>query len=205
MKQILLMMAMVVLVGCGGNPEYGVVEFQIRHGLGKFEGELTKSDFEKIITIGLDTARLTDLHLKEVAKLQNLEELNLSRTKITDAGLKQIANLKKLELLILSDTKITNEGLKEVAKLQNLETLYLKNTKITDMGLKEIANLEKLNWLQLDGNEITDEGLQELAKFNDGNRGGLVGGLVISLFDTKVTKEGKAELRKALPKSVITP
>ena len=93
MKQILLMMAAVVLVGCGkpliADP---IVEQSVREELEWPEGKLTEADLEKVTRLGLTSTQITDAGLKDVAKLQQLERLSLSATKITDAGM---AYLKK--------------------------------------------------------------------------------------------------------------
>ena len=76
---------------------------------------------QKLTNLSLPT-QITDAGLKEVAKLQNLEELNLFRTKITDAGLKEVAKLQQLTRLNLQGTKIFNAAVAELKKaLPNCE------------------------------------------------------------------------------------
>ena len=136
MKQILVMMAAVVLVGCSKDtPEPSpanekliadpIVEERVRMALEKTEGKLTEADLEKVLWLYMDESQITDVGLKEVAKLQRLQELYLNNTQITDAGLK------------------------EVAKLQNLDILYLKNTKITDAGAAELK--KALKYCEING------------------------------------------------------
>jgi hypothetical protein len=125
MKQVLLMIAVVALVGCGekatskvvpekliANP---IVEEAIREALKKPTGEFTKVDLEKVRQFNLTETKITDAGLKDIAKLQNLTDLDLSRNQITDAGLKDIAKLQNLKGLDLNFTKITDAG---VAKLR---------------------------------------------------------------------------------------
>ena len=132
MKQILVMMAAVVLVGCGDGARKAapkkapsaeekaisiadpIVEEAVRESLEKPEGEITEADLAKV------------------------PYLNLSNTKITDAGLKEMAKFKNLKILDLSSTQITDAGLKELAKLQNLGILELYSTKITGVGVAEL-------------------------------------------------------------------
>ena len=66
-----------------------IVEKAIRQSIKKPEGELTEEDFEKVTILSLFGTKGTDAVLKEVAKLQNLNYLELRETKITDAGLKE--------------------------------------------------------------------------------------------------------------------
>ena len=220
MKQFLLMIAVVALVGCGKKKEDGntgvvnpnkpspkaipekliadpIVEKAIRQELKKLEGKLTEADLENVTHLHLMTPpQITDAGLKEVVKLQNLTELILDYTRIADAGLKEVANLQKLERLALSETKITDAGLKDIAKLQKLTKLDLDKTKITDAGLKEVAKLQRLVGLYLHSTQITDAGLKEVAKLKQLEELGLTG--------TQITDAGAAELRKVLPNCNIT-
>ena len=108
------------------------------------------------------------------------------------------ADLERVTALGFSFAGITNEGLKEVvAKLPKLPQLSLRACKqITDAGLKEVAKLQNLTWLSLNGTQITDAGLKEVAKMKQLKE--------LDLKNTKtITKEGVAELQKALPKCKI--
>ena len=143
MKQILVMMAAMVLVGQSVVADEKliaapIVEKAVRKKLKKPEGKLTEAEVWKVTSLDLDDTQITDAGLQEVAKLQGLETLWLGRTKITDEGLKEVAKLQKLETLSLGGTKITDVGLKEVAKLQNLMGLQLMVTKVTKAGVAEL-------------------------------------------------------------------
>ena len=188
MKQILVMMAVVVLVvGCrttdversGSNTTLTlkkltfvpIVEKAVRKSLKKPKGKLIEGDLAKVT------------------------ELYLAGTKITDEDLKSLSKVKNLELLALQGTQISNAGLKEVAKLRKLRSLGLNGTKITDGALKEVVKLRHLNNIGLSGTQITDEGLEELAKLRN-----LTG---LYLYETQVTKAGVAQLKQALPNCQI--
>ena len=120
MKQILVMMAAVMLMGCSKDtPETSrtaeaeaqvaskptpvspvdeklitdpIVEEKVRKSLKKPEGELTAGDLEKVTRLFLYNTQITDEGLKDLAKLQKLELLALEGTKVTKAG---VAELKK--------------------------------------------------------------------------------------------------------------
>ena len=151
MKQILVMIAVVVLAGCGkkddGNTGVAnteklitdpIVEKAVREELEKPQDELTDADLETVTGLGLSATKITDEGLKDVAKLRNLKFLDLTETQITDAGLKEVAKLQKLEQLYLIGTKITDAGLMDLAKLQKLKRLALNRTQITDAGVAEL-------------------------------------------------------------------
>ena len=111
----------------GPTPEFyemfpeQIVKVAIRDAIKKSSGELTKADYNAVITLVFTNylvggALLKDEGLKEVAKLRNLEKLNLERHNITDTGLKELTELKQLKELNLRRTKVTYSG---VTKLQN--------------------------------------------------------------------------------------
>jgi|TARA_B110000438_G_scaffold289620_1_gene324389 Leucine-rich repeat (LRR) protein len=109
MKQILLILAVVALVGCGGRKEKEekaakakavseakeesakVIEATIRRLAKKPTGELTKADLEKVTTLSLYDNQLTDV--KGLEKLTQLTILMLDdNPDLTEA---QIAELQK--------------------------------------------------------------------------------------------------------------
>ena len=213
MKQILVMMAAVVLVGCGKDtPETSqaveaevqvtpaptpepvspvdqklIVEKAVRKSLKKPKGQLTEADLAKVTAIR-NVTQITDTGLKEVAKLQQLTVLNLGSLKITDVGLKEVAKLQNLKHLWLDNTRITDAGLMEIAKLQKLEGLYLEGTRITDAGLRELAKLQNLKGLSLEDTRITDAGLKNVARLENLQD--------LWLHNTSITDVGLKEVAK---------
>jgi internalin A len=117
-----------------------------------------------IVRVYLTGKQVTDVGLKELAGLKNLQTLDLRHTKVTDAGLKEIAGLKSLQFLLLNDTQVTDAGLKQVAALKSLQFLHLFYTNVTDAGVKELAGLKRLRWLSLSDTQVTDAGVAELRK-----------------------------------------
>ncbi len=82
----------------------------------EIKGELTKADLERVTALGFSYGGLTNEGLKEVvAKLPKLTYLDLGRTKITDVGLKEVAKMKQLKELDLTNAKtVTKEGVAEL-------------------------------------------------------------------------------------------
>jgi MYXO-CTERM domain-containing protein len=91
-----------------------------------------------------------------------LQTLDLSGTKVTDVELKDLAELKNVQLLDLSHTPVTDAGLKDLAGLENLQSLDLSSTNITDAGLMHLKRLKKLWWLSLRNTQVTDAGIKAL-------------------------------------------
>ena len=175
MKQILVMMAAVVLVGCSKDtPETSqAAEAEPQ--------EASKPTPEPDPVSPADENLIADPVVEKAVR----KELEKPEGRITEA------DFEKITILYLGNTKTTDEGLKEVAKLQKLTTLQLSNNQITDAGLKELVKLQKLTHLSLANTKITDAGLKELVKLQKL--------AVLRLDNTQVTEAGVAELKKALP------
>ncbi len=151
---------------------------------------------------GLNSPIIGDDLLKEVAKLQMLQVLDLTHTQITDAGLKHLAPLKKLKQLSLTCTNVTDEALANLAPLTSLERLYVHNNfikdgefvkfvKLTDQGLANLAPLKKLSYLNVSGTGITDAGLEHLKELPKLKQ--------LSIGHTAVTPEAIGRIREQMP------
>jgi hypothetical protein len=107
---------------------------------------------------------VTDAGAKELARMQQLESLNLYSTHITDAGLAHLATLPKLRSLHLSHASITDDGLRTLWKSKTLEELELAGCKISDRGASILANYSNLRTLDLRANALTDASVESLAR-----------------------------------------
>lgn len=117
-----------------------------------------------------DTPAVTDAGLKHVARLRELQALNLEKTGVGDAGLASIAQLPDLRILDLSYTRVTDAGMPSVAALATLATLWLVDTQVTDEGLARLDGLSELKEINLTGTKVTDAGKAHLRKAHPGLR-----------------------------------
>jgi hypothetical protein len=154
------------------------------------------ASLRQLKVLNLSGTKVGNEGLKPLAALRGLFYLNLGSTEVTDAGMKLLAPMKGLTALQLGGTKVGDRGVKALAASKSLVYLYLSGTKVTDVGLKELAKIPRLKQLNLSGTGVTDAGLKHLA--------GMKGLTHLHLgSETKVTKEGVAELKKALPKCEV--
>lgn len=107
-----------------------------------------------------DNTRVTDAGLKTVGQLKQLRWLSLGHTQVTNV--KDLAGIENLENLFLPGTKITDEGLNGLDGLKKLEGLFLSGTGLTDAGLKHVAGVKGLKLLRLAKTKITDAGVEKL-------------------------------------------
>jgi len=81
-----------------------------------------------------------EVGLKEIARNQNLTHLVVEgiETTVTNIDLRSISKLKNLQYLYVESALITDEGLSELGGLENLTNLYLVNTQIPTEADMEI-------------------------------------------------------------------
>jgi Leucine-rich repeat (LRR) protein len=112
----------------------------------------------------IDATQITDLGLKQLRELNELQYVDLSDTGITDAGLDSFKDKSQLQMLNLSGDQITDAGLKDLHGSSQLKKLVLKGTRITDAGLEHLKELTALRELWLNETNVTDAGVSELQK-----------------------------------------
>ena len=159
MKQILLMITVVTLVGCGEQglskaESAKVIEAAIRK---KLTGELTKADFEKVNELNLYNNKLANVRV--LVHLTQLTELNLSSNLLTDVmGLEKLTNLTSLSL---GSNQLTD--VKGLEKLMKLEVLWIGENRLTNV--KELEKFTQLRELNLRNNpDLTKAQIAELQK-----------------------------------------
>jgi Leucine-rich repeat (LRR) protein len=146
MKQILLILMAVVMVGCAITVEFPgkastkdeesekIIEAAIRGGA---TGELTKEDYDKVTAMNLKNKQLTSV--KGLEKCTQLTYLLLGSNQLTDTDVKGLMNLTNLDRLDLDSNQITH--LKGLEKLTKLEVLWIRNN--PDITKAQIAELQK--------------------------------------------------------------
>jgi formylglycine-generating enzyme required for sulfatase activity/serine/threonine protein kinase/Leucine-rich repeat (LRR) protein len=172
-------------------------------------------DLTNLRWLDLNGTRVTDAGLVHLKGLQNLTFLALHSTRISGTGFVNLKGLTKLETFFLPGSQVDDKGLAHLEGLSNLRTLGLEGTRVTDAGLVHLKGLTKLTWIALSGPSVSDAGLVHLQQLPNLTGLDLRGAQVsdvwlkqlhglsklrnLYLHDTKVTAEGIAALKKALP------
>ena len=121
MKQILVMMAAVVLVGCSNEtPETSQAAEAEAQVASKPTPEPT---LEPTPVSPADEKLIADAIFEKAVR----EELNILEGELTEADLEMVT-----KLTLFENPQITDAGLKDVAKLQNLTELYLSLIHISE-------------------------------------------------------------------------
>ncbi len=106
-------------------------------------------------------AECTDVELRTIADLSELEFLDLSFTEVTDRGMEHVCNLPKLKLLNLCYTRVTDGGIALLVGMPRLESLHLPDS-CTNDALRHVSKMNNLRSLGITGSRVTDEGLVHL-------------------------------------------
>ena len=206
MKQILVVMASVVLVGCGeftpstpkGKPEVPETTQAAEAVAEKDEARVAEwvSDPNDPNNVTIEVAIRKSLkYIGESptgeltqADLKKVTELELDRKQLT--SVKGLEKLTQLESLHLSHNKLTD--VKGLENLTQLKELPLDDNQLT--SVKGLENLTQLEGLWLPRNQLTNvKGLKKLTRLTE-----------LDLIDNPdLTKAQIDELKKALPKCDI--
>lgn len=112
--------------------------------------------------LDLSYTRLTDAGAENLRALRDLRTLSLAGTQVTDAAFVSVANISFLERLDCGDTSTGDEGVEKMAALRELKALNLSSTHVSDAAMKSLAAMSRLTDLHLYDTKITDLGMAEL-------------------------------------------
>ena len=127
-------------------------------------GSVTRDAAGKIVAVDLRSSWVTDSDMPLLARMTDLQRLDLTLTRISDRGLRALKSAPALEDLNLCFAEqITDEGAAVVKNWPHLKRLNLRGTKITDSTLEFLAGVPRLEWLDIGWAQITDTGLEHLS------------------------------------------
>jgi Leucine-rich repeat (LRR) protein len=111
---------------------------------------------------------VTDDGIRHIAKLTDLEELDMFGCSVGNLGQAYLADLTNLKHLKLGGVG-TEAGLRHLAKMTQLESLsigYGSGYPVSEVGLQYIEAMKGLRRLRLDGCEVNDRGLEIIGGLN---------------------------------------
>jgi Leucine Rich Repeat (LRR) protein len=96
----------------------------------------------EIVELDLHGSGLEDANLAGFERFTQLTKLRLSDNRLTDGGLESLARLPNLESLNLyANSGITDAGLHALARSASLKRLYLWETGVSEAGVAELEEL----------------------------------------------------------------
>ncbi|QDV70173.1 Leucine Rich repeats (2 copies) [Rosistilla carotiformis] len=116
-----------------------------------------------IRSLSLTHTEVTNQDIAQLAKLRDLESLDLHMTKMHEGPIPGLDQL-RLKRLMLNRTRVDDDSIAALRKMTSLEYLDLTRTKVTDAGLKHLESLPKLRKLVLRRALVTQAGYDAFKK-----------------------------------------
>lgn len=164
------------IVGCGrskptpkqmaaANEKYWLtLDYVVLHGDKLVDKLLPKLSKDRVTTLKIISADLSDEEMAMIGALASVEFLDLQDCEMPDGALRHLAPLAKLKHLEIVKPSITDADLADIAELRNLNTLRLATgyEGFTDAGLAHLAALHHLEDLELHSKRLTGSGFEAL-------------------------------------------
>lgn len=131
--------------------------------IARLGGKVELDGAGRIVAVNLRGSWINDVETIELARLPDLERLDLSHTRIGDEGMLNLKAAPKIkDLKLFYSEWITDQGLTAIKEWKHLKRLDLRGTRISDGTLEIVGRLTGLEALDVAHTEITDVGLDHL-------------------------------------------
>lgn len=113
---------------------------------------------------GLWSVDVTDFNVDHIARLSQLESLDLSGSSLSDRGIAKLSQLRALRKLDLSRTDVTADGIAALSDLRQLRHLKLSHaSKVSDQTVPHLLQMQRLEIIELHETAITMTGLSQFS------------------------------------------
>ncbi|XP_051267049.1 uncharacterized protein si:ch73-173p19.1 [Dicentrarchus labrax] len=145
-------------------------------------------------TLNLDVTGVTESSLEHLSSHPTLSSLSLAGIPVADGNqaLQIISGLRLTQLTLPGRHTVTDSGLSFLSRLSLLLELDLTDyTQVTDQGVSQLSTMTRLKKLSLSNTQVTDAGLPSLRGLQELQE--------LCLDRTAVTSRGVADLITCLP------
>jgi len=131
--------------------------------IAKMGGKVERDSAGRIVAVNLRGTWISDVQMIDLARMPDLERLDLSHTRISDEGMLNLKPAPKIrDLKLFYSEWITDQGLTAIKEWKHLKRLDLRGTRISDGTLEILGKLTGLEALDIAHTEVTDVGLENL-------------------------------------------
>lgn len=131
--------------------------------IARLGGSVERDSEGRIVAVNLRGSWINDAGMIELARLPDLERLDLSHTRISDEGMLNLKAAPKIkELKLFYSEWITDQGMTAIKEWKHLKRLDLRGTRISDGTLDLVSRLTGIEALDIAQTEVTDVGLENL-------------------------------------------
>jgi len=126
-------------------------------------GKVERNAAGAIVAVNLRGSWLSDVDTIALARLPDLERLDLSHTRISDEGMLNLKPAPKIrELKLFYSEWITDQGMTAIKDWKHLKRLDVRGTRVSDGTMEIVSKLTGLEALDIAHTEVTDLGLENL-------------------------------------------
>jgi Leucine-rich repeat (LRR) protein len=126
-------------------------------------GRVERDAKGEIVGINLRGTWVGDVELIDIAKLPNLQKLDLSHTRISDEGMRNLKPAKQIrDLSLLYSEQITDQGMTAIKEWKFLKRLQLRGTRVSNGTLEIVSHMPELEALDIANTQITENGMEYL-------------------------------------------
>src|SRR5436305_3327387 len=126
-------------------------------------GKIQRDSAGRIVAVNLRGSWINDVEMIELARLPDLERLDLSHTRISDEGMLNLKPAPKIkDLKLFYSEWITDQGMTAIKDWKQLKRLDVRGTRISDGTLEIVSRLPGIEALDVAHTEVTDLGLENL-------------------------------------------
>jgi internalin A len=131
--------------------------------IARLGGKVERDSAGRIVAVNLRGSWINDVEMVELARLPDLERLDLSHTRISDEGMLNLKPAPKIKDLKLYYSEwITDQGMTAIKEWKHLKRLDLRGTRISDGTLEIVSRFPALEALDIAHTEVTDVGIENL-------------------------------------------
>lgn len=131
--------------------------------IARLGGKIERDPVGRIVAVNLRGSWINDSDMIELARLPDLERLDLSHTRISDEGMLNLKPAPKIkDLKLFYSEWITDQGLTAIKDWKHLTRLDVRGTRISDGTLEIVSHMPTLEALDIAQTEVTDLGLDHL-------------------------------------------
>src|SRR5690349_23815443 len=131
--------------------------------IARLGGRVDRDPMGRIVAVNLRGSWINDVDMIELARLPDLQRLDLSHTRISDEGMLNLKPAPKItDLKLFYSEWITDHGMTAIKEWKHLRRLDLRGTRISDGTLEIVSRMPQLEALDIAHTEVTDVGLDHL-------------------------------------------
>jgi internalin A len=131
--------------------------------IARLGGKIERDPMGRIVAVNLRGSWINDADMIELARLPDLERLDLSHTRISDEGMLNLKPAPKIaDLKLFYSEWITDQGMTAIRDWKHLRRLDVRGTRISDGTLEIVSHITGLEALDIAHTEATDLGLDHL-------------------------------------------